>query len=84
MCPCGQHKTIQACKGAAYLRAIPRDLRRAYGRLGGNACAGKWYAALNARFAHLRRADAIVAAYQAGLHTRKLRNWRKAKEREAA
>lgn len=83
-CPCGKHQTIQGCKGSAFLKTLSRETRRVNGRLGGNAYAGKWYAQLNARFAHLRRADAIVAAYQAGLHTRKLRWFRKAKEHKAA
>jgi hypothetical protein len=83
ICACGQHRTPQGCGGARALKARSPELRREHGRLGGNAHAAKWHARLVTRFNHLRRADAIVAAYQVGLHTRKLRQWR-AKRQAAA
>lgn len=78
-CSCGQHKTESGCRGAAFFKAQPRTYHQASGRLGGNAQAGKWHARLVSRFAHLRRAEAIAAAWSLGVHTRKLREARKRK-----
>jgi hypothetical protein len=77
-CRCGRHRTASGCAGARHLARRTPEQRRAHGREGGKATAVVHRVDILARYAHLDRSEAILAAWR---DARRLQKWQRYRAR---
>lgn len=78
-CACGRHRTASGCAGARHLSQRTAAQRRAQGRQGGRANAVVDRADILARYVHLDRDEAILAAWR---DSRRLQRWQRYRARQ--
>lgn len=79
-CKCGRHRTASGCAGARHLAQRTLEQRRAQGREGGRANAIIDRVDILARYAHLERDEAILAAWR---DARRQKRWQRYRARLA-